>query len=155
MLKTRLVMHAMVATTCLFLFQPPALKAGEHPSEHPAGEQSAVTTETIAGAIEKHVEESSKKDKGYFIVKDKEENTKLYLKLDRIHRERLSAIEKDRYFACVDFTNRDGKTYDIDFFLKDTWKGLKVTETMVHKKEGKARYTWEKNGDFWVKKAVK
>ena len=153
MFKTRSLL-AMAALTCLFLSQP--ITAGaEHPSEHPVGEQSAVTTETIASAIEKHVIDKSKKDKGYFIVEDKEADTKLHLKLDSIHRERLSAIEKDRYFACVDFTNKNGKTYDIDFFLKDTGKGLNVTETIVHKKEGKARYNWKKKGDFWVKKTVK
>ncbi len=153
MFKTRSLL-AVAALTCLFSSHP--ITAGaEHPSEHPAGEQSAVTTETIANAIEQHVKEKSKKDKGYFIVEDKKAGKKLYLKLDRIHRERLSAIDKERYFACVDFINKDGKSYDIDFFLKDTWKGLKVTETIVHKKDGKARYTWEKKGDFWVKKTVK
>ena len=155
MFNTRSVLLAITALTCLFLSQPIAAEAGEHPSEHPAGEQSAVTTETISKAIEKHVKDKSKKNKGYFIVEDKEGDKKLYLKLDRIHRERLSAIDKDSYFACVDFENKDGKTYDIDFFLKDTGKGLKVTETIVHKKEGKARYNWGKKGDFWVKKTVK
>ncbi|MDT8318262.1 MAG: hypothetical protein RQ824_09795 [bacterium] len=155
MFKTRSAILATAALTFLFLYQPIAVTAGEHPSDHPAGEQSAVTTETIADAIEKHVKNENKKDKGYFIVEDKEENNKLYLKLDRIHKERLSAIDKDQYFACVDFENKDGKTYDIDFFLKDTGMGLKVTETMVHKKEGKARYNWGKKGDFWVKKGVK
>jgi len=155
MFKTRSALLAMATLTCLFLSQPIAAGAGEHPSDHPAGEQSAVTTETISSAIEKHVKQESKKDKGYFIVEDKEENNKLFLKLDKIHKERLSAIDKDQYFACVDFENKDGKTYDIDFFLKDTGKGLKVTETIVHKKEGKARYNWGKKGDFWVKKAVK
>ena len=155
MFKTRSVLLAAAALSCLFLSQPMAVEAGDHPADHPAGEQSDVTTETISSAIEKHVKDKSKKNKGYFIVKDKKENNKLYLKLDKIHKERLSAIDKDRYFACVDFENKDGKTYDIDFFLKDTWKGLKVTETIVHKKEGKARYTWQKKGDFWVKKTVK
>ena len=155
MFKTRSALLAAAALTCFFLSNPLASIAGEHPSEHPAGEQSAVTTETIADAIEKLVEDKSKKEKGYFIVEDKEADKKLYLKLDRIHKERLSAIDKDSYFACVDFTSKDGKTYDIDFFLKDTAGGLKVTETMVHKQEGKERYTWEKKGEFWLKKAVK
>ena len=154
MFKTRSSLFAAAVISALFLYHP--ITAGaEHPSEHPMGKQNEVTTETIATAIDQHVEAKSKKDKGYFIVEDKELNTKLYLKLDRIHRERLSALKGDRYFACVDFTNKDGKSYDIDFFLKDTGEALKVTETIVHKKEGKARYTWEKKGNFWVKKAVK
>ena len=107
-------------TAALFLFSTlgSVTLAGEHPSEHPAGEQSEVTTETISRAIDKKVRKSAKKNDGYFIVEDKEAGKTLYLKLDKIHKERLSAVKKNLYFACVDFTNKDGRTYDIDFFLK-------------------------------------
>lgn len=141
----------------LFLFSSSAsiTLAGEHPSEHPAGEKSEVTTETISRAIEKHVKKSAKKNDGYFIVEDKEAGKTLYLKLDKIHKERLSAVKKDLYFACVDFTNKDGRSYDIDFFLKDAGGKLKFSETIVHKEEGKPRYSWEQKGDYWVKKMIK
>jgi len=140
----------------LFLFNTSAsiTLAGEHPSEHPAGEHSAVTTEVISKAIEKHVKKAAKKNDGYFIVEDKEAGKTLYLKMDKIHKERLSAVKKDLYFACVDFTNKDGRSFDIDFFLKDASGKLKVTETMVHKEEGKPRYTWHQKGDYWVKKTT-
>ena len=131
----------------------PLAVAGEHPMEHPAGEQSAVTTDTIAEAIVRHVERESKRS-GYFEVEDKEAKKTLKLKLDKVHKDRLSAVEKDLYFACVDFTNSDGKAYDIDFFLRDGGGKLFVSETIVHKEEGKARYGWVKKGDFWVKKAA-
>ena len=147
----------MIFVASIFLFTSAATMAvaGEHPSEHPAGEQSEVTTETISHAIEKEVKNSAKKNDGYFIVEDKEAGKTLYLKLDKIHKERLSAVKKNLYFACVDFTNKDGRTYDIDFFLKDASGKLKVSETIVHKEEGKPRYNWEQKGDYWVKKAVK
>lgn len=154
MFKTRSVLLAALALTSFFLSHPITATA-EHPSEHPTGNQNEVTVKTIASAIESHVDTKSKKDNGYFIVEDKVANKNLHLKLDRIHMERLSALKGDNYFACVDFTNKDGKSYDIDFFLKDNGDALKVTETIVHKKEGKARYSWEKQGKFWVKKALK
>ncbi|MBE9503424.1 MAG: hypothetical protein IME96_04555 [Proteobacteria bacterium] len=138
----------------LFIASTSITTAGEHPADHPAGEQSAVTTETIAKAIDAHVKNESNQKGGYFIVEDRVAKKTLSLKLDKIHRERLSAIDKGHYFACVDFTNEDGKKYDIDFFLKDKKGKLKVTETMVHKEEGKERYNWVKKGDFWVKKPV-
>lgn len=151
MLKIKSVLMAV-----LFLFTTQASTAfGEHPSDHPAGEQSDVTTKAISEAIEHHVKKSSKPSDGYFVVDDSEAKQLLYLKMDKIHKERLSAVKKDLYFACVDFTNKDGKSYDIDFFLKDSSSGLKVTETIIHKKEGKSRYNWEQKGDFWVKKAAK
>ncbi len=128
--------------------------AGDHPEDHPAGEQSQITTRNIADAIRAHVEEKSRKNDGYFIVEDKKGDKMLYLKLDKIHMERLSAVENNIYFACVDFTNRDGRAYDIDFFLKDKGGKLKVTETIVHKEEGKPRYNWAKQGDFWIRKPL-
>ncbi len=125
--------------------------AGEHPSDHPAGEQSAVTTDNIAAAIYAHVKKESKRS-GYFTVEDK--GKKLSLTLEKIHKERLSAVKKNLYFACVDFTEKGGKRYDIDFFLKDGGGSLKVTETMVHKEDGTPRYNWMQKGDFWVKKSA-
>jgi hypothetical protein len=154
MFKTGSLFLAVSALSCLFLLQPISAWA-EHPSEHPMGNQNEVTVKTIASAIKKHVDTKSKKDNGYFVVEDKVDNKTLQLKLDRIHMERLSALRGDNYFACVDFTNKDGKSYDIDFFLKDNGDALKVTETIVHKKEGKPRYSWEKQGKFWAKKTVK
>ena len=141
-----------MAALFLFTTQASIALAGEHPSEHPAGEQSEVTTEMIAKAIEKHVKKVSKKSDGYFIVEDKEAKKTLYLKLGKIHKERLSAVKENLYFACVDFTNKDGKSYAIDVFLKDGGEKLKVTEMIVHKEEGKPRYNWEKKGDYWIKK---
>jgi len=148
------ISSVLMAALFIFTAQAPIVMAGEHPSDHPAGEQSQVTTKTIAEAIERHVKKSSKKSEGYFIVDDSEAKKLLSLKMDKIHMERLSAVEKNIYFACVNFTDKDGKAYDIDFFLKDSEDGLKVTETIVHKEEGKPRYNWEQKGDFWVKKAA-
>ena len=149
------IKRGLMVAIFLFTTSGSIALAGEHPSEHPAGEQSDVTTATISKAIEKHVKKSAKKNDGYFIVKDKEAGKMLYLKMDKIHKERLSAVKKDLYFACVDFTNKDGRSYDIDFFLKDASGKLRVKETNVHKEEGKPRYGWVQKGDFWVKKPVK
>ena len=138
------------AAAILLLFIAPFASAGEHPSEHPAGERSEVTVETIAQAIYAHVTKESRKGGGWFRVEDKEAKKGLSLKLDKIHKERLSAVGNGRYFACVDFTADSGQTYDVDFFLKDSDMGLAVTETLVHKEGGKPRYNWEKKGDYWV-----
>lgn len=146
------VMRVLTAALFLFTTSVAFSVAGEHPSEHPAGEKSEVTTETISMAIEKHVKKSAQKNEGYFIVEDKEAGKTLHLKLDKIHKERLSAVKQDLYFACVDFTNKDGRTYDIDFFLRDAGGRLKVTETIIHKEEGKPRYNWEQKGDYWIRK---
>ena len=60
----------LMAALFLFTTQASIALAGEHPSEHPVGEQSQVTTNAIAEAIEQHVKSGSKKNDGYFIVED-------------------------------------------------------------------------------------
>lgn len=152
MLKIRSALMTAILTVAPLTFPVISLaQFGEHPAEHPAGEQSEVTTETIADAIDAHVRKERGENDGYFLVDDKENQKTLYLILDKIHRDRLSAVEKDLYFACVDFAGNDGRTYDIDFFLKYTGGELVVTETNVHKVDGKPHYNWGKKGDFWVK----
>jgi hypothetical protein len=45
----------------------------------------------------------------------------------------------------------DGKTYDIDFFLTGEAGNMKVTETDVHKIEGKPLYNWKEENGVWKK----
>ncbi len=134
-----------------FLFTGTSV-AGEHPEDHPAGEKSSVTTSTLSIAIQKHVEKKTNSKDGYFYIHDKDTGKDLALKLKSIHKDRLSAVREGIYFACVDFVSREGILYDIDFFMKDTGKGLQLMEMTVHKEAGVARYSWQKKGDFWIQK---
>jgi hypothetical protein len=51
----------------------------------------------------------------------------------------------------VDFKADDGTMVDVDFFLKKQGDALAVTETTVHKINGKARYNYEQKDGVWVK----
>jgi hypothetical protein len=77
----------------------------------------------------------------------------LKLTLEKVHKERLSHIGDDVYFACADFNADNGKVYDLDIFLqgKNT-DNLTVAEISVHKENGEARYGWQKQEGIWVKK---
>lgn len=124
---------------------------GEHPAEQSS--KNGVTKEELAEAIVEYVEKESALKSGYFVVDDVEAGTTLSLKLDRVHKERLSRISEDVYFACADFKTPEGKVYDLDVFMKGTAKdNLIVTEVAVHKEEGKARYTWYEESGIWKKK---
>ena len=75
--------------------------------------------------------------------------------LDKVHRDRLSKVGKDTYFACADFRTPEGKIYDLDVFMKGPDKdNLTFSEFMVHKEAGKERYTWYEQGGVWKKKPV-
>lgn len=130
--------------------------AQEHPEEHPVQmSTAAVTKENLAEAIQTYVATQSEKNKGMFVCKDDKTGESLKLTLKKIHKERLSSLGDDTYFACADFTAADGKVYDLDIFMKGkTADGLTATEVAVHKEDGVERYTWSEVEGTWKKTPV-
>jgi hypothetical protein len=78
----------------------------------------------------------------------------LALDLVKVHDDRFSSLGGDKYFACVDMKGADGKMYDIDFFMVVQPGKLSVTETSVHKINGKPLYNWKQEGGVWKKVKV-
>ena len=126
----------------------------EHPSEHPKSENK-LSTEDIDKAIRAHIEKISAAANGRFPVKDDVLKKTWDLKLVRVHNDKLQALADGRYFACVDFEASDATMVDVDFFLKKEGDGLVVTDTTVHKINGKARYGYQEKDGVWVRVAEK
>jgi hypothetical protein len=130
-------------------------KTTEHPkqgAEHPkqGAETKQVSTADISAGIKKNIDAKSKKSPdGKFHVKY--EGQDLALDLIKVHDDRLSDLGSGKYFACVDMKATDGKTYDIDFFLTGQPAKMKVTETSVHKIDGKPLYDWKEESGKWHK----
>ena len=157
----------LIITVAIALFFTPAAlivaqehpehpkKTTEHPkkgAEHPkkGGAEKQVSTADISAGIKKNIDAESKKSSdGKFHVKY--EGQDLALDLIRVHDDRLSDLGGGRYFACVDMKATDGKTYDIDFFLTGQPGKMKVTETSVHKIDGKPLYDWKEENGTWHK----
>ncbi len=78
----------------------------------------------------------------------------LALDLVKLHDDRFSNLGGDKYFACVDMKGADGTIYDIDFFMMVKPGKLSVTETSVHKINGKPLYNWKQEGGVWKKVKV-
>ena len=129
----------------------------EHPAEHPeevAG-AAALTKGQLADAIEAYVAKEAKLHGGYFVAMDEKTGEELKLKLDKVHRKRLSKVGKDLYFACADFMTDEGKVYDLDVFMKGSDKNnLAFSEFSIHKEAGKERYAWYEQGGVWKKKSL-
>jgi len=122
-------------------------KTGEHPKK---GGGKEVTTAEISAGIKKHISAEAKKssDKKFhtnFEGKD------LALDLIKVHDDRLSSLGEGKYFACVDMKATDGTTYDIDFFMSGKPGDMKVTETSVHKVNGRPLYNWKEENGVWKK----
>src|SRR6266853_981571 len=129
---SRLIVATAVA---LFLIPGLTVRAQEHPehpkkttehpkqgAEHPKkGTEKQVSTADISAGIKKNIEAETKKS------------------------------SDGKYFACVDMKAADGKIYDIDFFLTGPPGGMKVTDTTVHKIDGKPLYDWKEKDGKWQK----
>ena len=157
----------LVAAVALLMIKlTGAISAGEHP-EHPQStpatkpsdqtkpatskvEKKEVTTAQISTGIKKNItaEAGKSADKKFHA---KHEGKDLALDLVKVHDDRLSALGGGKYFACVDMKAADGTVYDIDFFLSGTPDNMTVTETSVHKINGKALYSWKEEGGVWKK----
>jgi len=154
-----MIPRIIIAAAISLFFTPAGLVLSqehpEHPkktTEHPkqGAEAKQVSTADISAGIKKNIDAKSKKSPGgKFRVKD--EGQDLALDLVRVHDDRLSDLGGGKYFACVDMKATDGKTYDIDFFLTGQPGKMKVTETSVHKIDGKPLYDWKEENGKWHK----
>ena len=116
-------------------------------------EAAAVEAKEIADiqqGIEAHIAAKSAADEGYFSLPY--EDRTLRLKLVRVHLEYLANLGPDENFACVDLVDTDGEVYDVDFFLDGPPGKMVVSDTTVHKINGKPLYAWDqKEDDTWHK----
>jgi transglutaminase-like putative cysteine protease len=102
-----------------------------------------VVTADIEAGIEKYIEETTRQGGGYFKLPFRDQE--LSLKLVRVHTEYLANLGPRRHFACVDLVDTLGDVYDVDFFLAGDPGAMTVTETTVHKINGKLFYAWEQS----------
>ncbi len=160
-----MIIRFIIATAIALLFTPVMpIRAAEHPvaqppitiqvpasaTEHPQAQAKEVSKADISAGIKEHIGSESKRSVDRkFHVKYKDQD--LALDLIRVHDDRVSSIGGGKYFACVDMKTTDGKTYDIDFFMTGQPGNMKVTETSVHKINGKLLYNWKEVNGIWKK----
>ncbi len=111
-----------------------------------------VSIEEIENGIKDFILKKTE-DSGYFHVTDRGKEFKM--KLVRVHTEYLANLGPKRHFACVDLADVSGDVYDVDFFMDGEPGAMNVTETTVHKLNGKPYYAWKQKKDkTWYRVAV-
>ncbi len=107
-----------------------------------------VSEADISAGIKRHIASDTKKssDRKFHV---KYGSKDLALDLIKVHNDRLSSLGGGKYFACVDMKATDGTIYDIDFFMTGQPSSMRVTETSVHKVNGKPLYNWKEEGGVW------
>ncbi|MCK0188424.1 transglutaminase-like domain-containing protein [Arenibacter sp. F20364] len=109
-----------------------------------------VVTADIEAGIKANIAKKVEEGGGYFNMSTEEKD--LRLQLVRVHTEYLSNLGPRRHFACVDLADVSGDVYDVDFFLEGDPGNMTVTETTLHKLNGKPFYTWKQREDkTWYK----
>src|SRR5215217_1844866 len=136
-----MIAKVIIAAAITLSFTPvSSLFSQEHPEhpEHPkaGGAKKQVSTADISAGIKKNITAETNKSDGKFHVKY--EGQDLALNLIKVHDDRLQDLG-------------DGKTYDIDFFLTGQPGKMKVTDTAVHKIDGKPLYNWKEENGKWNK----
>ena len=162
-MNTQLIIAVSVA---LFLAPVMPLLAAEHPQPHlqqlpqttarslQSGTQTTeVSNADISAGIKRHIASDRKKssDKKFHVSYRGKD---LALDLVKVHDDRLSSLGGGKYFACVDMKATDGIIYDIDFFMAGEPGSMRVTETSVHKINGKPLYNWKEEGGLWKRVRV-
>ena len=123
------------------------------PQSARAAPQAAMTEATmssVSAGLKEFISGYSAKsaDKKFHMPYQKKD---LSLELVKVHDDRFSSLGGNKYFACVDMKGKDGTMYDIDFLMAVQADKLTVTETAVHKINGKPLYNWKQEGGVWKK----
>lgn len=142
------ILHIRILRNLLFLFLV-SLGACQQPKTHsaeePKKEEIKATINDVEKGIRSYIRQKTADENGYFRIKD--DSTNLNLRLVRVHSEYLSVLGRGSYFACVDLADTIGDVYDVDFFLEGKPDSMFVTQTTVHKLNGKPFYAWKQQED--------
>jgi hypothetical protein len=151
----------LLAPVALLLAQehpraPQQSQSQQLPQTRTGAPQAAMTEATMSDAsdgLKRFISGYAAKsaDKKFHIPYQRKE---LALDLVKVHDDRFSNLGGNKYFACVDMKGSDGKMYDIDFLMVMQPAKLTVTETSVHKINGKPLYNWKQQGGVWKKVPV-
>ena len=135
----------------------PQQSQGQQLPQTRAGAPQAAMTEATMSDVSSGLKEfisgysAKSPDKKFHIPFQRKD---LALDLVKVHDDRFSSLGGNKYFACVDMKGKDSRMYDIDFFMVVQPGKLTVTETSVHKINGKPLYNWKQEGGVWKKVKV-
>ena len=125
----------------------------EHPAghEHPVGSKAwnKQMRKEFNEVVENHVKKQSVD--GAFKVTDEKLGKAWPLKLVGVHKKRIVQLEGNSFFACADFktVEKGAKDkLDLDFYATKGPDGWKIDKTVIHKMNGKPRYTYNDKNEM-------
>ncbi|MBI1924731.1 hypothetical protein HYR99_10810 [Candidatus Poribacteria bacterium] len=106
-----------------------------------ATEADESVPEETAAAVKQAIAEYVEKDstlKGSFLLYDALFGKVQNLKFDHVH-EGVHKTAAGTYFACVDFTNAQQQTLDVDVYVKPEKDDFDIAQVLIHKVDGTDR----------------
>jgi len=138
----------------------PAPISKEHPEqpsskEHPtkAAQTQALPNDKLfqddfEKVVKDYVTSEGEKTQGLYIFHDSVTNKDLKLELVKVHKTKICMLEEGRIcFACADFkeVGKNNK-FDLDFYASRSPEGvITMGEVVIHKVNGKPRFTYDSN----------
>lgn len=136
---------------------PTKAQGQEHPKghdhaahEHPVGSKAWTkqTTKEYNQFVKSHVKTAEKN--GGLKVRDDKQGKEWNLKLVRIHSKKVVHLGDERFFACADFVptdKADKAKVDLDFYATKEGGNWKMEEVLIHKVNGKPRFTYNSKNE--------
>ena len=139
--------------------------SGEHP-EHPTpakSESSGSKEHPKKGAVDKtfqndfekvvkdYVASEAQKTGGVYTIHDDAANKDWKLELVKVHKNKICMLQEGKQcFACADFKEAGGKNkLDLDFYANKSEDGqVTMKKVLIHKVNGKPRFTYDKNNNM-------
>jgi len=135
----------------------PAPVSKEHPKEHPEHPtqplQSKVQNDKLfqndfEKIVKDYVTSEGEKTKGIYTLYDDVMNKNWKLELVKVHKTKICMLDQGKLcFACADFKEVGTKNkLDLDFYASRSPEGtITMGEVMIHKVNGKPRFTYDSN----------
>ncbi len=113
-------------------------------SSFACGVHEEANLSNVKKAMDRYINEDIGLKGGYFLIYDPQAKKVLQLNFEGLH-EKVKLIKEEKaYYACADFRSLDGAIlYDIDFWVeKGSYGKLKVKKIIIHKENGKERFSY-------------
>lgn len=95
--------------------------------------------------LEHYIQKDVELKGGHFLFFDEKTQDTLVLNFHGVHPYRVHKTGPNNFVACVDMRSRDGREFDLDFFIHRDENGQTLTRIAIHQAEGHPRYAWYKD----------
>lgn len=124
----------------------------EHPKEHPKKPmQDKAFQNDFEKVVKDYVASEAQKTNGVYAIHDDVANKDWKLELVKVHKTKICMLQEGKTcFACADFKEVGSKNkLDLDFYAGKSEDGkMSMEKVLIHKVNGKPRFTYDKNNDM-------